>query len=436
MFWSHILEGANQYSLKESDPVRQPDGHNFGSIPHIMRTKNIFIKIEKSLLEDNALPLNEKQQQRFTILMNKLNTKSSLSSNGRQSGGGAIFSESMEELNPESNKSFNENNEDATIKKQITKDKDKDKDKDKLEKIDEVSEARDSLISRTESMHMTNRRGTGFLESISLQKINNINNNINSSNRKPSDFFENEDRRKSSSGTNNTSSNNNLNVNEDKSDKKNSIMIMGEIEEDKLEEIEEEKTNDVILVEDIENEEKIKQLLGKPDKGEKNKKQDASFDSYTKISKELKSLEEVASLNKMSNNLDTLSINSIINSERDKSNINLLSEEKFKEKSFRSKKQETIDSESLRSNYREDRTGIHEMHINPQSETVKHKVVQRMMEKQQQHKKKEEPQSSPPEIKKWTTIVHEPTGEDKNLNYKSVINFYSKTKHNKYYSFN
>ena len=466
LFWSHVLEGANQYNLKESDPMRQVDGHNFGRTSHLMRTKNLLVKVEKNLLED---PIGDKPQ-RVPSLMSKLIAKSSLSSNGRQSGG-VVFSESMEELNEELNKSPTENYDLPSAGKRQTV-----KDRDKLEKIDEVSEARDSLISRTESMHM-NRRGTGFFDPLNNQKQLASMKKINES--------EMEEKPKNSIINNNNNYTLTMMVPEDR---KNTLAMI-EIQEEKLEEIEEEKTNDVIVVEDIDNvdnEEKIKMLLlgkeqfekDKKEKGEilnKKKEKESEKDKQSQVSleilpKDVRSVEEFETFKKtaQTNNID-LSLN--LFSEKDRS-LNLLSEEKPKEKSFRSKKQETIEPELVKyvarmensskafqensniySSKRESNRNIEnkyekldadktfnnknernsmrneENFVKDEINKKRSKVVQRMMEK--------EVNNEPPDVKRWTTVVdHKTANETNNLNYKSVINFYGKTQHNKYYSFN
>ena len=436
LFWSHILEGANQYKLKDSDPLRQPDGHNFGRTSHLMRTNNLLVNVEKSLMEDPV-----EKQQRFTVLMNKMITKSSLSSNGRQSGGG-ILNESMEELNAEFNKSSNDSNDDNLLGKKQTI---KGGDREKLEKIDEVSEARDSLISRTESLHM-NRRGTGYFDPLTLQKATNMNS--------VKKISENEIEEKSK--------NNNLiiAVPEEKNDLRKNSCAMVEIQEEKLEEIEEEeKTNNVIIVEEsenMENEEKIKLLLLGKEQFEKEKKKDKEIEkkkykdkekekenekeksqksqksqnSLEILQKDIRSFEEFDSFKKTTTNNFDMSLNSNPISEKDRSNINLFSEEKSKEKSFRSKKQETIDPEMIKYVSRGENIGANEeISLKSEKGNNKPKVIQRMMEK--------EKKNEVADVKRWTTVMDNKNGGDpQNLNYKSVINFYSKTNHNKYHSFN
>lgn len=397
LFWSHIIESSNKYALKESDPIRQVDGHNLGITTHLIRANNIMLKVEKTILEDPSLQIIDKQQQqKFTLLMNKLTTKSSLSSNGRQSGGGG-FSESLEEIN-----SLKEINDELGLTSKKTA-----KEIDKLEKIDEVSEARDSMISRTESLH-TQRRGTGLIDTaVTLQKINAMStNNINTvsgSIRKISDS-ENFDEKNANNNSKNAYMLSPSHLTEEKS-KKNSVM--GEIQEE---------IDETYEINEAEIEEKGKRLTNP----QIDIKKEESLEIFAK---EAKSIEKISSSKKILPNFLDVTINS---------NLNLISEIENKSsesiipllenRSYRSKKQETLYDFNRPVNKEENLSLSSNNH-----EKSMHKVVQRKLEKQ----KKEE-------VKRWTTVINNKNeGESpENMNYKTIRNFYTKTVHNKYMSYN
>ena len=168
----------------------------------------------------------------------------------------------------------------------------------------------------------------------------------------------------------------------------------------------------------------------KENEKEKSQKSQKSQNSLEILQKDIRSFEEFDSFKKTTTNNFDMSLNSNPISEKDRSNINLFSEEKSKEKSFRSKKQETIDPEMIKYVSRGENIGANEeISLKSEKGNNKPKVIQRMMEK--------EKKNEVADVKRWTTVMDNKNGGDpQNLNYKSVINFYSKTNHNKYHSFN
>lgn len=349
----------------------------------------------------------------------------------------------MEDLNYElnGNKASAEMNEEAVSpSKKMTN-----KDRDRLEKIDEVSEARDSLISRTESMH-NNRRGTGFFDSLNLPKTATTGNSMK---KIGSNEIDNDEK----AGKNGTG----VLSNEEKSELgAKSSLAMLEIQEEKLEEIEEEKTNDVIVVEDndqlIQNEERIKLLLMGKEINEKKEDRNVSqfnhqapqnflrpsFDSQNPLRppnnepirksaanstqilpSEIKSLESLDSLRRRPEG------SFLSDAPSEKSQLDKL---------FRSRKQETVDPEQIK--YDGLQGNFHHFHPENPMKTGKESVpsVPKVIKRKEEREKKGENQN---EVRKWTTIVDakKAEGDSQNLNYKSVVNFYSKTNQNKYYKF-